>query len=85
MVSLGTVPGPTNISLKAGWNLVGYPTLNNSVMVQDAFWGTGADRIEKFDAANPYLISEISPTYIMQPGEGYWVHVPADSIWVVNW
>lgn len=85
MISLGTVPAPTNITLKAGWNLVGYPTLNNSVMVQDAFWGTGADRVEKFDAANPYLISEISPTYIMQPGEAYWVHVSADAVWTIDW
>jgi len=85
MVSTGPMLGPTGITLKTGWNLVGYPTLNDSVMAQDAFWGTGADSIEKYDAANPYLISEVSPTYIMQPGEAYWVHVPADTVWVVDW
>jgi len=80
----GIIPTSTTIPLYAGWNLVGYPTQ----MVQtvgNALWGTGADRIEKFDAMNPYFISEVGATYIMKPGEGYWIHVPADTVWTVNW
>ncbi len=53
--------------------------------VVDALWGTGADRVEVFNDLAPYRISEVSPTYIMRPGEGYWVHVPADTIWIINW
>ena len=74
-----------SIPLCAGWNLVGYPTLNDTMTVANALWGTGADRVEKFDALAPYRISEVGPTYIMKPGEGYWVHVPADTVWVVDW
>lgn len=74
----------TAIPLHAGWNLVGYPSLSNET-IGNALWGTGADRVEVFDPAEPYLIKEIGPTYIMQPGEGYWVHVPADTVWVVDW
>ncbi|MCK4757712.1 MAG: FG-GAP repeat protein [Thermoplasmata archaeon] len=81
----GDVPTSTIIPLYAGWNLVGYPTLNDSTPIWSAFWGTGADRVQIFDPAEPYLIKEIDPSYVMQPGEGYWVHVPADTVWVVDW
>jgi hypothetical protein len=79
----GVIPASTTIPLYAGWNLVGYPTQTTQT-VGNALWGTGADRVEVFDPASPY-IKEIGPTYIMKPGEGYWIHVPADTIWVINW
>ncbi len=75
----------TLIPLYAGWNLVGYPALNNSETVANALWGTGADIVMVCNMTEPYQIKEIGPTYIMEPGEGYWVHVPADTVWVVNW
>jgi parallel beta-helix repeat protein len=81
---VGLIPTSTTIPLYAGWNLVGYPTQNTET-VGNALWGTGADRVEKFDAMSPYYISEVGPSYIMKPGEGYWVHVPADTIWTVIW
>ena len=74
----------TSIPLYAGWNLVGYPSLTNET-VANALWGTGADRVEVFDSGEPYRIKEVGPTYLMKPGEGYWVHVPADTVWVVDW
>lgn len=81
----GTIPESTDIPLYAGWNLVSYPTLNDTMKVSLAFFGTGADRVEVCDPAEPYLIKEVGPTYVMQPGEGYWVHVPADTVWTVDW
>ncbi len=81
----GAEPQSTSIILYAGWNLVSFPTLNNNTTVANALWGTGANRVEVFDPASPYLISEAGPTYIMKPGEGYWVHVVADTIWTINW
>ena len=81
----GLIPESTSIPLYAGWNLVGYPTLNDSTPIWSALWGTGADRVEICNLTEPYLIKEASPTYIMKPGEGYWVHVPADTIWFINW
>ena len=47
--------------------------------------GTGYDAVEGFNASHPYRISPLADTYLMQPGEGYWVHVPADTTWVVDW
>ncbi|MCK5396804.1 MAG: right-handed parallel beta-helix repeat-containing protein, partial [Thermoplasmata archaeon] len=38
----GIEPVSTDITLYAGWNLVGYPTLNDSMDVANALWGTGA-------------------------------------------
>ncbi|MDD4307190.1 MAG: NosD domain-containing protein [Thermoplasmata archaeon] len=80
----GLEPATTGINLHAGWNLVGYPTLNETVTVSFAFWGTGADRVEVFDPVSPY-IREAEPTYTMTPGEGYWVRVTGDTVWTVNW
>jgi hypothetical protein len=78
----GNIPTYTTIPLYAGWNLVGYPTQITET-VGNAMWGTGADRVEVFDSISPY-IKEVGPTYIMKPGEGYWIHVPADTIWTIN-
>jgi parallel beta-helix repeat protein len=81
----GTVANSTPIPLHTGWNMVGYPTLNTSMTVGDAFWGTGASIVETFDSAAPYRTKVVGPTYIMRPGEGYWVYVPADTVWTVDW
>ncbi len=80
----GIMPASTSISLHTGWNMVGYPARNSEMTVAEALSGTGADRVEAFDSVSPY-IKEAGPTYIMKPGEGYWVHVPTDTIWTVDW
>jgi hypothetical protein len=80
----GTLPVSTSIPLYAGWNLVGYPSLTDET-VANALWGTGADQVEAFDAGEPYYLKEVGPDYLMKPGEGYWVHVPADIVWTIDW
>lgn len=80
----GNISAYTIIPLYAGWNLVGYPTQMTET-VGNALWGTGADRVEVFDPSDPYRLKEVGATYVMEPGEGYWVHVPADATWVVDW
>jgi len=80
----GLLPAFTAQLLRAGWNLVGYPTMTPET-VANAFAGTGYTAVEGFNATAPYNISPLADTYMMQPGEGYWVHVPADTIWLVNW
>jgi parallel beta-helix repeat protein len=73
-----------SIPLKAGWNLVGYPSLAQKP-VSEALTGTGYDSVEGFNVSDPYRTSVLLGSYMMKPGEGYWVHVPADTVWVVNW
>jgi len=53
--------------------------------VSGALWGTSADRVEAHDPQSPYLISEVPSSYLMKPGQGFWVRVPADTVWVVDW
>lgn len=80
----GTEPVTTNIPLYAGWNLVGYPSFLQK-QIQIALAGTGYDRpVEGFDISEPYDIKQLPDTYMMKPGEAYWVHVPADTVWAVN-
>ena len=74
----------TSINLYAGWNLVGYPSLTEK-NISDALVGTGYDRVEGFNTTAPYRISQCADSYMMKPGEGYWVHVPADTVWIVDW
>ncbi len=81
----GLIPSSTNINLYAGcWNLVGYPSLTNET-VANALFGTTADAVIVGDTSEPYHIKEVGPAYVMKPGEGYWIHVVADTVWVVDW
>jgi hypothetical protein len=80
----GLLPAFTTQILRAGWNLVGYPTMTPET-IANALAGTGYTAVEGFNATAPYHISPLADTYMMQPGEGYWVQVPADTIWLVNW
>ena len=82
----GTVPIITDIPLYAGWNLIGYPSQNGK-SASDALAGTGADIIAVYNATAPYLVEDRTDlaAVTMSPGEGYWVHVPADTVWTVDW
>ncbi len=80
----GVVPSSTAINLKVGWNMVGYPSLVGR-QISDALAGTGYDGVEGYNATAAYRLSPLADTYMMKPGEAYWVHVPADTVWVVDW
>jgi len=78
----------TDIHLYTGWNLVGYPTDNNSVNISTALSGISEYRdrpVEGYDPESPTLLCQLPEDYIMQPGEAYWIHVNANCTWTVNW
>jgi parallel beta-helix repeat protein len=80
----GNIPVSTDIPLYVGWNLVGYPSFRPE-QISVALAGTGYDRpVEGFDVTDPYHLKQLPDTYLMQPGEAYWIHVPADAIWTVT-
>lgn len=81
----GAIPTTTSIPLYAGINIVGYPTLSNTKTIGEALAGTGAYKVEVFNASAPYQVKEVGPSYIMKPGEGYWIYVPTNTVWIVNW
>jgi len=84
---MGTRPGSaTVVPLKAGWNLVGFPSTSVSYTVGQlkADLGMTGVRVEAFDgAAAPYSLRASLDTDALRSGNGYWVYVPADAIWMV--
>jgi hypothetical protein len=80
----GTVPDGYTIRLKAGWNLVGYPSLTPRT-VSDALAGLPIVRIEGEDSTTPpYNLRVLGGGDVMYPGRGYWIYVSSDSTWLLG-
>ena len=77
------VPKAQNIILHTGWNLVGYPCMDER-MISDCLCGTGFSMVEGFDSSDPYYLKKLEDSYLMKTGEGYWVRVPVDTYWTVE-
>jgi len=75
---VGNQPSETVIDLYPGWNMVGYPGSGNTLPPE-------VDKIGVYDASAEYLISYIYEPWDhqMEPGKGYWIHNPTDS--VIQW
>ncbi len=82
---VGNVAETTNIPLYAGWNLVGYPSINTDYTVADLKMDTGATAVEASNYSNPtYHLKKLNDSDTLTPGQGYWIYVPADTVWIVN-
>jgi hypothetical protein len=83
LVVTGAVSKNTLISLKTGWNLIGYPSLINKTVeyALSSIWGK-YNMVEYYD---PMLGKEVrlNPTDYMQPGYGYWIHTTEDCILIL--
>ncbi|MBI5001113.1 MAG: right-handed parallel beta-helix repeat-containing protein [Euryarchaeota archaeon] len=75
----------TLIPLYAGWNMIGYPGSYGTYTVGQFRADTGATRVETYSPNANYLTKVLGTNYLMKPGEGYWVYVPADTVWIVDW
>jgi carboxypeptidase T len=78
----GTLPGNVTISLKTGWNLVGYPTLTDRT-VGESLSGLPYTRVESFDPFAPYHLRVMSDGDYMTTGMGYWIYITQDASWLV--
>ena len=80
----GIMPGTTAIPLYTGWNLVGYPSIT-PVLASDTLPPV-ADIMSVYDATNPYMIRDITDmtTETLSCYNGYWIHVTADAMWIVD-
>jgi parallel beta-helix repeat protein len=82
----GYLRAATSVPLRAGWNLMGYPADDDSThtigMLRAA---TGATVVEGFSSAAIYNTQVLEDSYVMKRGEGYWVYVPTDIVWTVDW
>ncbi len=90
----GTAPTKTDIPLKKGWNLVGWPSAK-SMPMSTALSSIGGkyDRVYAYDvsnAADPWRSYDpAAPAYAneltyVQPLRGYWIHMTADATLTVN-
>jgi hypothetical protein len=79
----GKVPSSTDIHLREGWNLVGYPS-HSEKAVSDALSGIPYERIEGYDPSTIQRVRLMSDTDLMRPGYGYWIKVSADATWTVS-
>ncbi len=81
----GIVPLSTTLHLKAGWNLVGFPSFDNTYSVAGLKAETGASRVESLDSSAPsHSLKAMNEEEFLLAGQGYWVYTEADTIWIVT-
>jgi thiol-disulfide isomerase/thioredoxin len=83
-VVAGLVPETTTITLRAGWNLVGFPSFATDYTVTDLRIDVNASNIEEPDPmAPPYCLRKMSDVDTLLTGRGYWIEVPDDVFWTL--
>ena len=82
----GRNPTSTSIILHTGWNLVGYPAKNDTAYtVGNLKTDTGASIVESYLSSSTYKTQVTGDTVTLTKGCAYWVCVPSDVTWTVNW
>ena len=77
-------PGPVDVILYPGWNLVGYPSATGENAF-DSLLGLGVNWISKYQAATPFVADYSDLTQVdMSDGNAYWIHVDALTTWTVD-
>ncbi len=85
---VGTLPPSTNISLCAGWNLVGYPataaqavgtSLAGLPVARALTYETATGAWRRWDTAIPYATSLVN----LEPQRGYWLYATGATTWMV--
>ena len=81
----GVVPTTTTIYLQVGWNLVGFPSLDDNFTVADLKAAVVVMKVEGLDAlAPPYFLRVMADGDFLQAGFGYWIRVESPAIWTVE-
>jgi hypothetical protein len=79
-------PVSTNISLRTGWNLVGFPSDDtNYTLAMLVAACPPVDTAEQFDAMQTYQTSVMADSAAFAQGKGYWIFVNTDAIWNKEW
>jgi hypothetical protein len=80
--SLWTVTGiiqpQISIQIKAGWNLVGFPSMTQCT-VGNLLSTLSYDRVEAYAIGGPFNLQEVNDTHMLTAGEAVWVHALADG------
>jgi hypothetical protein len=74
-----------SITLKTGWNLVGYPSLSNKtrmLALNNLTFNNEIDAIWNYNASSQ-LWEQINEFDYFERGRGYWIHAKTDCVWEV--
>jgi hypothetical protein len=74
-----------SISLKPGWNQVGYPSLTNKTRTEalnNLTFGTEIDTIWTYNASTQ-IWEKIGDTDYFERGRGYWIHAKTQCEWEI--
>ncbi len=64
----------SEISLRVGWNLVGFPSFNTTYTIADLKAAGNVTRVEGFDPnAPPYYLKLLGDAEFLRTGYGYWI------------
>jgi hypothetical protein len=85
LVVAGVVPDSHQISLKSGWNLVGYPSFTNhnrTIGLNNLVFDSEVDAIQWFNSSTKtwHFLEEGD---LFEVGRGYWIHAISDCVWEV--
>lgn len=83
LVVAGKLPINTQIQLKAGWNLVGYPSTITGTRNDALSSISGLYNKVVFFNTTKGKYETVGPGDIMNPWFGYWIHATADCEWEV--
>jgi hypothetical protein len=75
--------GGQTVTLKPGWNLVGYPRLTDSTRAEglnNTIFGTHVNKIMRFDTTTGNW-GEVGFDDIFEVGRGYWMYALCSHVW----
>ncbi|MEE9116625.1 MAG: hypothetical protein V3U09_06995, partial [Thermoplasmata archaeon] len=75
----GIVQPQISIQIKAGWNLIGFPSMTQRT-VGDLLSGISYDRVEAYAPGGPFNLQKVNDTHLLTAGEALWVHSLADGV-----
>ena len=82
----GPVPSGASITVKSGWNLVGYPRLIGENVVNElTSLGNTVVQMKNltqtYDSSIPAELAQLNTLSTMVPGSGYWLNVTQNGTW----
>jgi hypothetical protein len=82
----GTVPSGASMSVKSGWNLVGYPRSSGEAVTDElTSLGSTVVQIKNLQSSyDPSIPSFLNTLSTMVPGSGYWLQVTEAGTWTVG-
>jgi PKD repeat protein len=86
----GSEPTDKSIPLSAGWNLVGYKSLNSTSTTEamnsvdgnwNSVWSYETGNWKRYDLNGPSFLNDLTT---MEPGKGYWIDMKSSDTWTLG-